>query len=136
MPPMDKASVLIDTCVWIEFLNRPRSRMHQVVDALLDAERVLLIGPVLAEILLGCRRSAQADWVASVLRASCDYIEPAVDDWCRSAQLGRHLASQNHKLPLTDLILATVAMRHDADVYTTDPHFDLIPELKRYQLDS
>ena len=39
----------------------------------------------------------------------------------------------SYQLPLTDLLLAVVAKRCDAAVYTTDPHFDLIPDLKRYK---
>ena len=34
-------------------------------------------------------------------------------------------------LPLTDLLVAVVVQRCDAWIYTTDPHFDLIPNLKR-----
>jgi predicted nucleic acid-binding protein len=36
-------------------------------------------------------------------------------------------------LPLTDLILAVIAQRHACEVYTTDPHFDLIPDLRRFR---
>jgi hypothetical protein len=36
---------------------------------------------------------------------------------------------------LTDLVVAAVARRCNAWVYTTDPHFDLIPDLKRYRPD-
>jgi hypothetical protein len=38
------------------------------VDALLDEDRVALIGPILAEVLRGFRQDAHADWVASALR--------------------------------------------------------------------
>jgi predicted nucleic acid-binding protein len=60
------------------------------------------------------------------------YLEAGWDDWRAAADLGRDLAAKGHKLPLTDLMVATVARRCDAWVYTTDPHFDYIPDLKRY----
>jgi len=53
--------VLVDTCIWVSFFNRPQSREKQTVDELLDDDRATLIGPVLAEILLGFRRDEQAD---------------------------------------------------------------------------
>ncbi len=60
--------VLIDTCIWVPFFNRPQSAEKKAVDALLDEDRAVLIGPILAEILQGFRRDDRADWVASSLR--------------------------------------------------------------------
>jgi hypothetical protein len=57
--------VLVDTCIWVPFFNRPRSRDKLAVDELLDADRAALVGPIVAEVLLGFRRDEQADWVAS-----------------------------------------------------------------------
>ena len=69
---MDTANlVLIDTCLWVPFFNRSQSAAKRAIDELLDEDRVALIGPILAEVLLGFRRDAQADWVGSVLRGVC-----------------------------------------------------------------
>jgi predicted nucleic acid-binding protein len=97
-----------------------------------DDDRIALIGAVAAEVLLGFRRKDQADWVASRLKMS-HYVEADWDHWRAAADLGRELAAKGNQLPLTDLLLAAVAKRCDAAVYTTDPHFDLIPDLKRYK---
>jgi predicted nucleic acid-binding protein len=126
--------VFVDTCVWSSFFAKPSSTEKLAVDKLLDFDRIALIGPVLGEILLGFRRKDQADWVASRLRLA-HYIEPNWNDWRAAADLGRELASNGHKLPLTDLILAAITKGCDAWIYTTDPHFDLIPDLKRYSPD-
>ncbi|MCY2994969.1 MAG: hypothetical protein NTY19_44975 [Planctomycetota bacterium] len=40
--------VLVDTCIWVPFFNRPHSREKQTVDELLDEDRATLIGPVLS----------------------------------------------------------------------------------------
>jgi predicted nucleic acid-binding protein len=63
------------------------------------------------------------------------YIEAGWDDWRAAADLGRDLAAKGNKLPLTDLVVARIARRCHAWVYTTDPHFDLIPDLKRFRPD-
>src|SRR5438093_11807875 len=124
--------VFVDTCIWSSFLGKPNSPEKLAVDDLLEADRVALIGPILGEVLLGFRRKDQADWVASRLRLA-HYVEAGWDDWRTAADIGRELAANGHKLPLTDLVAASVAKRCDAWVYTTDPHFDLIPDLKRYR---
>ena len=54
------------------------------------------------------------------------YVEARWEDWRAAANLGRDLAAKGNKLPLTDLLVATVTVRCHARVYTTDPHFALV----------
>jgi predicted nucleic acid-binding protein len=124
--------VFVDTCIWSSFFAKPSSAEKIAVDVLIDVDRVALVGPVLSEVLLGFRRKDQADWVASRLRLA-HYIEASWDFWRAAADLGRELAARGHQLPLTDLVLATIAKHHNAWVYTSDPPFDCIPDLKRFQ---
>jgi predicted nucleic acid-binding protein len=123
--------VFVDTCIWSSFFGKPSSPEKAAVDALLDADRAALLGPILSEILLGFRRTDQADWVASRLRLA-HYAETGWEDWRAAADLGRALAAKGHRLPLTDLVVATVARRCNAWVYTSDPHFDCMPDVKRF----
>jgi predicted nucleic acid-binding protein len=123
--------VFVDTCIWASFFGKASSPEKIAVDGLLDADRVALLGPIVAEVLLGFRRKDQADWVASRLKL-CHYVEAGWVDWRAAADLGRELAGKENQLPLTDLLAATVANRCRASVYTTDPHFDLMPDLKRF----
>ncbi len=123
--------VFVDTCIWASFFDKPGSPEKAAVDRLLDTDRVALIGPIVAEVLVGFRRKDQADWVASRLKLA-HYVEADWDDWRAVADLGRDLAAKGNKVPLSDLSLAAVARRCQAWVYTTDPHFDLIPDLKRF----
>ena len=123
--------VLIDTCIWVPFFNRPQSAEKRAVDALLDDDRAAIIGPIVTEILQGIPRETQADYVASLLRGMrC--LETIWDDWPEAARLGRRLAAAGHRLPLSDLVLAAVALRQDAEIYSIDPHFDLLGEVKRF----
>jgi predicted nucleic acid-binding protein len=124
--------VLVDTGVWSAFFSKPASPEKRALDILLDEDRVALTGPVLAEILRGFRRADQADWVASRLRLA-HYVEPTWEDWRNAAALGRELAAKGHDIPLTDLVMAALARRMQAFVFTSDPHFDLIPGLKRHR---
>lgn len=123
--------VLIDTCIWVPFFNQPQSPEKYAVDGLLEEDRGALVGPLVAEILLGFRRDPEADWVASFLRG-LHYMEVNWEAWRSTAHLGRQMASRGHELPLSDLVVAAMALRSDSAVYSTDPHFDLIPGLKRF----
>jgi len=115
--------VLIDTCISVPFFNRPHSAEKRAVDALLDDDRAALLGPIVTEVLIGFRRDEQADWVASVLRG-LHFLEPTWLEWRAAAQLGRRLMSRGQALPLSDLVIAAVAMSRSLAVYTSDPHFD------------
>lgn len=121
--------VLIDTCIWATVFSN--STENRTVDQLIEQGRVVVIGPVLSEVLYGFRRREQADWAASRLK-DLGWIEVQWDDWRKAAALGRQLAANGHRLPLTDLVIAAVALRDDLFVYTVDPHFDHFPGLKRF----
>jgi predicted nucleic acid-binding protein len=123
--------VFVDTCIWIAFFTRPSSREKLAVDELLAGDRVALVGPVVAEVLRGFRRQEQGDWAGSRLRLA-HYVTTEWDDWRHAADLGREQAKRGRDLPITDLALAAVALRLNAYVYTTDPHFDGIDGLKRF----
>ncbi len=123
--------IVVDTCIWVPFFNHPGSIEKRRVDELIDDDRATLLGPILAEILLGFRRAEHADWVASTLRG-LRWIEISWEDWRTAARLGRQLASQGDELPLSDLAIAAVCVTRGLALYTSDPHFDLIPELKRH----
>jgi predicted nucleic acid-binding protein len=123
--------VLIDTCIWVPYFNRPQSDEKRIVDELLDEDRVVLIGPVLAEILQGFRRNEEADWVASRLRG-LRFLQVTFDDWQMAGRLGRRAAAAGQQLPLSDLVLAAVAVNYRLLLYSTDPHFDRFEELARF----
>jgi hypothetical protein len=61
--------------------------------------------------------------VASELRG-LRYLQVTWNEWRAAAKLGRGLAATGHHLPQTDLVLAAVALSHDLEVYSSDPHFD------------
>ena len=42
--------VFVDTCIWASFFTKPSSPEKHAVDQLLDADRIALVGPVVAEV--------------------------------------------------------------------------------------
>jgi hypothetical protein len=69
---MAQEMVLIDTCIWAEFFTLKHSSTRDVVTNLLRWDRAGLIGPVLAEILMGIKREEHADcYVAATHPIRC-----------------------------------------------------------------
>lgn len=124
--------VIVDTSVWIEYFNRPDSPEKHTVDALIDTDPPVLIGIVLAEILQGCRTSQEADAILLPLGA-LRFREMTFASWRRTGELSSTLKRRGITLPLSDVIVAALALEHGCSVFTLDPHFRQIPGLRLYR---
>lgn len=120
--------VIVDTSVWISFFNQPQSLEKREIDALIDADRLALVGVVLAELIQGCRTPREADTIVSMLSGLC-LLETTFSSWRRAGELSYSLRRKGITLPLTDLIIGALAIEHDCRVYARDPHFERIPGL-------
>ena len=124
--------VVADTTVWIEFFNDPESREKHAIDLLIDEDELALVGPVLAELLQGCRTVGEADAILDHVSA-LPFLETNFPAWQRAGELSSSLRRKGTTLPLMDIIIAAIALEHDAEVLTTDPHFKKIPGLKLHR---
>jgi predicted nucleic acid-binding protein len=57
-------------------------------------------------------------------------IPLATELWQETADLARSLDRTGMVIPLTDLAIASCALRHGAELVTTDSHFRRIPGLR------
>jgi len=124
--------VVADTTVWIEFFNDPESEEKQVIDLLIDEDDLALVGPVLAELLQGCRTAGEANAILDHVSA-LPFLEMNVSAWRRAGELSSSLRRKGTTLPLMDVIIAALALEHDAEVFTIDPHFRSITGLKLHR---
>jgi len=60
--------VIVDTSAWIPFFNQPESAEKRAIDTLIDADRAVMVGVVLAELLQGCRTSKESSAILSEVR--------------------------------------------------------------------
>jgi hypothetical protein len=123
--------VIADTSVWIPFFNRPDSPEKAALDLLIDADDVVLVGVVLAELLQGCRAPSERDSLSDALQA-LPYYEVARSTWLQAGDLSAHLLRKGVTLPLSDLLIAALAIERDCLVYSLDTHFKKIPGLDLY----
>lgn len=69
--------------------------------------------------------------MSSVLRG-LHFLQVNWNEWRAAARLGRQLTAMGYSLPLSDLVIAAVAIDRNLAVLTTDPHFRLISGVKHH----
>jgi len=98
---------------------------------LIDAEEVALVGAVLAELLQGCRSRKEREEVEEGLLA-LPYLEMTRETWIMAGEIASPLLRKGVTLPMSDLVVAAIALEHRCRVYSLDAHFEKIPGLPRY----
>jgi len=123
---------IVDTSVWIEFFLKPESDLTIHFKGLLRERRVKMVGIVLAEILQGIKVPEEAKLVKQNLE-KIPYLEMTKDVWEKAGEISASLRNKGTTIPLSDLIIAALAISEDQEVFTIDPHFKEIPELRLYK---
>ena len=126
--------VLVDTSVWIEFLQRP-SAPHAVHLARLiqDNNQAVMCGIVLQEILQGIR-DGKSHALTRDLLLKLPYLETGKDVHLAASDLYRALRSKGITVPSTDAVIAALAMANRLPLYSKDEHFSVIALHSRLEL--
>ena len=119
--------ILADTSCWIEYF-RPSG--DEVVRAQLLrwlTDSLAICGPVRAEVLRGARKAEVAKIVSAF--AALPYLSSVDGDWLTAEQKTRSLADKGDNVPLLDVFIAAIAIRHDAVLAHKDAHFQTIAQV-------
>ena len=121
--------VLVDTTIWSLALRRRRKdlsaeqqRLVREWASLVEAGRVVLVGPIRQEILSGIRRESDFAVVQRRLNAF-GYLEILPGDYDRAAVFFNTCRAKGLTGTPTDLLLCAVAERVGVPVFTTDADF-------------
>ena len=125
--------VIVDSNVWIHWLRTPNTDVGREFVRLLDSHQVSMAGVVLAEVLQGARGEPEFDRLRTLL-AALPYVETTKRTWVRAGELAMQLRSEGRLIPLTDLVIASLAMEGGHQVFTLDEHFQRVPGLKLYEV--
>jgi len=118
--------VLIDSSAWILALRPKGSRPAQnLVGELLEHDRAATAGIILAELLQGARNEGEYQNLSREL-GSLHYLPFADEDWRSISQLGYRLIRAGLKIPITDIIIAHLAIKHRCLLLHADRHFELM----------
>jgi predicted nucleic acid-binding protein len=114
--------ILVDTSVWIDFLNSSRGPGGDELERLIRANAPLVLtGLVVAEVLQGLRRDV--DPVTSLL-IRWPLIEPGgLATYLAAARIFRHARARGVTLSTVDALLAALALELNAALFTLDQDF-------------
>jgi len=124
--------IIADSNVWIDYLNRSDSPSGESLSELLKAQRIVLTGQVLAEVLQGAHDIEEFDRLASLMDG-VPYIETTRKTWIKAATISARLRANGQLIPLSDVIIAAVAIEEGHEVFSRDHHFQRVPGLRVYE---
>jgi predicted nucleic acid-binding protein len=120
--------LLPDTCAWIDFFRGKQTPLANALEQSLLSGEVLTCGVVLLELLQGIKSSREEEQVKNALLA-LPHLEMSRDLWIKAGKLASLLRLKGQVLPLSDIIIATIAREHGCAVLTIDRHFEAIDGL-------
>lgn len=121
--------ILPDTCAWIDFFRGKQTSLAQALEQSLVSSDVQTCGIVLFELLQGIKSPREEEQVQNALLA-LPQMEMTRNLWMKAGKLASLLRTKGQILPLSDIIIAAIALEHDCAVLTIDRHFEVVPGLK------
>ncbi len=118
---MSAQKIIVDTSVWIEYFKNNKQYVP-ILDDNLNLENIIICGIIISELLQGVKGSKEHDMLSSAIGA-IPYIECMFDDWVKTGKILHDLKKNGISIPLTDVLIATIAIRNNASVLTLDKHF-------------
>lgn len=124
---------LVDTNVWIGYFRRRKDRKNlKIIRLLKDLEktaRVVTCGLILAEFIQGLGRSQKESMARRILE-SHEYLTSSKEIYILAGELSRDLARKGFKTPLSDCLIAAIAIAYGVTLVTDDSHFKRFSGLK------
>jgi hypothetical protein len=128
---VEKARVLVDTSVWVDYLNGKDEAVDEL-NLLIKSGRVVVCGQIRQEVLQGSRdEKAFAKLEKEMNLWPYEAEEPA--DFIEGAHVFARMRWKGITVPPTDCLIAAVAIRRTLLLYARDSDFDHIPQLQRYE---
>lgn len=123
--------LLADTNVFIDFWNNPTEEATKTF----EKEDIAICGVIRAELLHGAVSEKDFNEITTMLGAF-DELSIEHEDWQLLGEYLYKLRKNGVSVPLSDAVIAMVAIKYDVAVWTGDKHFTLIqavlPSLKIY----
>jgi hypothetical protein len=124
----NNSKVIADTCIWIEFF-RTKSELSNRMKNLIANNAVVGTGIILAELLQGIKTNKEREIIIDIFN-TLEYVEITKELWIEAGNLASKLRSIGKTVPLSDIVLACCARRHQYAIFTVDKHFQDIPDIK------
>ncbi len=126
--------VLVDTSVWIDFLQDPNSHHAAALESLIrENNRAVVCGIILQEILQGIRD--EKNYTLTKERLSrLPYLDIDKETYLYASSLYRMLRTKGITIPPVDATIASLAIHRSIPLYTKDDHFSAIVKYAKLKL--
>lgn len=126
---MASEKILPDTCAWIDFFKGKQTPIAEALAQALTQQEVATCGVILYELLQGVKNPAEELLVLNAMQA-LPHLDITSKEWINAGRLSSTLRKNGHTIPLSDMIIATVALNQGYTVLTVDRHFELVSGLE------
>ncbi len=116
---------LVDTSVWVEFLRGEKIAIKQRLEKLLDENRAVVAGIILAELLTGISDEKDQRFLEECF-FGLPCLETTREIFAMAGKMGAALRKKGITMPLSDLLIAALAKAHGLTVLTLDNHFQTL----------
>jgi len=122
------AEVLIDTSVWIDYFRKPDSETGEKVLKHLKRGALSTCGVIVFEVLQGAADREEFTFLEENLKG-LHFLETNEEAFFEAGKVSYDLRKHGITLPLSDILIATLAMSNHQTIWTKDQHFKKIKGL-------
>jgi predicted nucleic acid-binding protein len=125
---------LVDTSVWVEFFRGKKTVIKKRLENLLDENRAVVSGIILAELLTGVSDEKEQRFLEECfLGLPC--LEASREAFALAGKMGALLRKKGITMPISDLLIAALAKTHALTVLTLDNHFQTLARPLNVQIE-
>ena len=95
-----KPDIIVDTSAWIDYFNKPHSKIGIAVEKIIKQEKALIAGVILAELLQGARVQEEYDALLDSMLA-LPVLETGLNTWIEAGRMAFTLRRQGITIPIT-----------------------------------
>jgi predicted nucleic acid-binding protein len=126
--------VLVDTSIWIDFIQHPvSSHADRLEELIREYNQAVLCGIILQEVLQGIRDD-KSYAVTKGRLTKLPYLDMSKEIHLAAASLYRSLRARGITVPSADTSIAALAITNHIPIYTKDDHFSIIAKHTRLRL--
>lgn len=125
--------VLVDTCIWLDYLNKNKSKETDLLDVLLQENKVYLADIIKAEIISGAKNNKEYIELG-ILLSDFPKLEASHDFWDKISYARFKLKIQGESMAIPDLMIAVLAEQYGVPILTKDKHFKQIQKVLDFKL--
>jgi len=130
---MRAEKVLIDTSIWIEYLQNRSHLLSKRVDEYLSQSKVFVPRVVIAELIQSSRSKKETSIIERFVEAF-NIVDQNQETWIKAGHLSHQLKKEGKNVNLMDCYLAVIAKDNDCQILTLGRQFEDIREIMDIQL--